>query len=327
MSSNPYAPPRAPSSALEERLRRRRWIAVLLALLAPPIAMLYVVRPLRALVYLAAGILIMPGAILAGVRGIADPGMLVFGGFLAWRLVGAVEGYRLAPRWHGAALPWFSRPVALVGFLAAGWLSIGALRAFVVEPFRIPAASMRPTLQVGDHILVSKTAYGWDIPLTHRRILRFGSPLRADVAVFRYPPDPNLNYVMRVVGLPGETIAYAGKRLSINGREQPLVEEGAEQPDLQRYAERLGEVTHLILIDPTAPPLVASTARNEQCRFDTQGFECKVPAEHYFVMGDNRDNASDSRYWGFVPEDHFIGRVSMIWYSERASERAGKKVQ
>jgi len=117
-------------------------------------------------------------------------------------------------------LPWYSRAPALAAFFAVAWLSVLSLRAFIVEPFRIPSGAMEPTLKVGDHILVSKRSYGWDVPFTSRRIVHFAEPQRGDVAVFRYPVDPDVHYVMRVVGRPGDTIAYVNKRLSVNNKEQ-----------------------------------------------------------------------------------------------------------
>jgi signal peptidase I len=329
MSQNPYAPPQAASLGAAEPLRRKRWIAVLLSVALPPIGMLYVVRPLRAIVYLAAGVLIYPGAVMAAIAGIANAWTMLIVAIITWRFVAAVEGYRLAPSWRGGSLPWHARAPALVAFFVAAWLSLAALRAFVVEPFRIPSASMRPTLQVGDHIFVSKTAYGWDIPLTGGRLLRFAGPRRGDVAVFRYPGDRSLSYVMRVVGQPGDSVAYVGKRLIINGRAAPTHERGSED-GLTRYEERLDEVTHAILVAPQTRPYMSTAVgdfpNKEQCRYDDAGFACKVPARHYFVMGDNRDNTNDSRYWGFVPEDDFIGRAFLVW-SARDPVRAGTSVQ
>lgn len=334
MSQDPYATPKAASSiAGSESRLRTRWIAVLLSFLLPPIGMLYVVRPIRALVYLAVAVLIFLGGVGLGIKGFAEPALVTGLGGLIWRLAGAVDGYRLAPLWAGGALPWYSRPPALILFFIAAVLSILSLRAFLIEPFRIPASSMRPTLQVGDHILVDKTSYGWDVPLTDRRFLHFAGPRRGDVAVFRFPQDRSLYYIMRVVGLPGETVAYTDKRLRINDREVRTSEDGSEimrGGKLLRYEERLDDVSHGILLDPDAPPFVRTAVRDfpgkDHCRYNDAGFACKVPAGHYFVMGDNRDNASDSRYWGFVPEHDFIGRALLIWYSPNP-ERAGTDVR
>jgi signal peptidase I len=339
MNQNPYATPQSTFEGSIEPVGRKGWVAVALGLIAPPIAMLYVARPVRALAYLAASILSLPTAVLLGAKGVAATGLVAGIASIVLSLVAAADGYRLARSWSGASLPWYSRPAALAAFLAAGWLSILSLRAFVAEPFRIPSGSMQPTLRIGDHILVSKTSYGWNVPLTGKRIVRFAAPERGDVAVFRYPPDPGLHYVMRVVGLPGDTVTYTDKRLSLNRKEQPLHEVGLETivdaqgigHTLVQYQETLDSVTHAILLEPSTPPYerngVREFAGRENCRYRDASFECRVPADHYFVMGDNRDNASDSRYWGFVPEENFVGRAFLVWYSVRHPDRAGRAIQ
>ena len=339
MDHNPYATPQSKFEGSIEPGGRKRWVAVILGLVAPPVAMLYVARPRRALAYLAAAALSLPLSVFLGTKGVANPGVFAALVSAVLSLAAAADGYRLARSWTGTRLPWYSRTPALAAFLAAGWLSIFSVRAFVVEPFRIASGSMQPTLQVGDHILVRKTAYGWNEPLTRKRILRFAGPERGDVAVFRYPLDRNLDYVMRVVGLPGDTVAYRNKRLSLNGKAQPLREVGPETIvdsqggayTLTRYQETLDDVTHPILLDPSAPTYLQNFVREfkgrENCRHRDSGFDCTVPANHYFVMGDNRDNASDSRYWGFVPEEDFVGRAFLVWFSTRDSDRAGTAIQ
>lgn len=327
MAQNPYAPPLTGSS-LAEPVVRKRWIAALLGFLVPPVGMLYVVRPLRAAVYLAIAILLMPAGVLLGAQGIASAELVIGFGGIAWRVVGGVDAFRLARAWKGSILPWYSRAPALAGFFVAGLLAIGSFRAFLYEPFRIPSGSMQPTLRVGDQILVKKYLYGWNVPFTGRRFARFAGPQRGDVAVFRFPPDPTLHYVMRVVGLPGETVVYANKRLRIDGRELLVTQDG-EEPPLVRYREQLGDVNHGILHDPSGPAGVTSPQDFEGrdgCRFDDAGFACKVPAQRYFVMGDNRDNTHDSRYWGFVPADNFVGPAFLIWHSAQEG-RTGSAVQ
>lgn len=213
-----------------------------------------------------------------------------------------------------------------------------SLRAFVVEPFKIPSGSMLPTLQIGDHILVNKRSYGWEMPFTSKSIVRFGEPERGDVAVFRYPDDPGLHYVMRVIALPGDTITYANKRLSVNGRELLQSKSGVElvvdsqgtRLSLTRYQETLGKVPHEIFVDPSTPFYHPSGVRafkgREHCRYEEHSFECRLPPDSYFVMGDNRDNSSDSRYWGFVPRENFVGPAFLIWYSAKTPDRAGAAV-
>ncbi len=175
------------------------------------------------------------------------------------------------------------------------------LRSFVVEPFRIPSGSMIPTLRVGDFILVNRYAYGLRCPIGDCKILAIDEPKRGDVVVFRYPVDPKMDFIKRVVGLPGDTIRYEGKQLSVNG------ELAAQQP-LGRFGERLdvelkeflGPVEHNILTNADRP---------------VQDFEVSVPDGQYFMMGDNRDGSSDSRYWGFVPEANLKGRAFFVWMS------------
>jgi signal peptidase I len=319
MTHNRHAAQQASALTLE-RPNRKRWVALLLALVAPPIAMLYALRPLRAIAYLVVGVLMYPAAIMAGIAVRWDAGILVLVAALTWRVVAAVEAYRLTPTGSGERLPWYARAPALAAFLVAGWLSIAAFRSFVVQPFKIPSAAMHPTLQVGDYILVNKAVYG------------SSGPQRGDVAVFRFPQDRSLDFVMRVVGLPGDTVSYANRRLQINGRAVPLQEDGSEIVGGRthtRYQERLGDMSHTVIVDLSVPPMgrPQDFPDRDHCRHDASGFACKVPAGRYLVMGDNRDNSNDSRYWGFVPKDHFVGRTFLIWRSARDPTRAGTSVR
>jgi len=180
------------------------------------------------------------------------------------------------------------------------------LRSFLVEPFRIPSGSMMPTLLVGDFILVNKYAYGIRLPVSHTKIIEVSEPQRGDIVVFRFPNDPSVDYIKRVVGLPGDRIAYYNKKLYVNGEPVSLKPLGryVGAGDNKRYngalvyEETLGEVRHQILIMPG--------------RGSVEG-EYVVPQGHYFVMGDNRDNSNDSRYWGPVPEANLVGRAFFIW--------------
>ena len=181
-------------------------------------------------------------------------------------------------------------------------------RSFLFEPFKIPSGSMIPTLLIGDFIVVNKFAYGLRLPVLNTKFLALGEPERGDVVVFRYPVDPKVNFIKRMVGLPGDTIAYRDKRLFINGEEVATVELGryagsdvkcdTPRADAIRLQETLGEVAHDILIHQN------SGTRNQQW---------VVPDGHYFVMGDNRDRSNDSREWGFVPEGNLMGRAVGIW--------------
>ncbi|MBM7060412.1 signal peptidase I [Pseudomonas sp. UL073] len=190
------------------------------------------------------------------------------------------------------------------------------LRSFLVEPFQIPSGSMKPTLEVGDFILVNKFAYGIRLPVIDTKVIEVGDPQRGDVMVFRYPSDPNINYIKRVIGLPGDTVRYTtDKRLFINGQsvaETMLGEEPGSLGTTVLYKEKLGAVEHQI--------------RKEMGRYRIEpGREWKVPAEHYFMMGDNRDNSNDSRYWndpkipkqllGMVPDRNIVGKAFAVWLS------------
>ena len=190
------------------------------------------------------------------------------------------------------------------------------LRSFLVEPFQIPSGSMKPTLEVGDFILVNKFAYGIRLPVLDTKIIAVDDPQRGDVMVFRYPSDPNINYIKRVVGLAGDQIRYSSdKRLFVNGQpvaQQLLGEEPGSLGSVALYEERLGAAEHMI--------------RKEMNRYRAEpGREWVVPQGHYFMMGDNRDNSNDSRYWndpaipkpllGMVPDQNIVGKAFAVWMS------------
>jgi signal peptidase I len=210
-------------------------------------------------------------------------------------------------------------------------LAVFALRSFLVEPFKIPSGSMIPTLLVGDFILVNKYAYGIRLPLLNKKIVEVGSPQRGDVMVFRYPMDPSLDYIKRVIGLPGDKVVYRNKHLSINGVEmaQAKVGDFLDKDRLYytpRYVEALGSVSHDILVDSEAAPFVAQTMQyphRENCHYNSEGFVCEVPPGNYFMMGDNRDNSQDSRVWGFVPDENIVGRAFFIWFNFSDLKRIG----
>ncbi len=186
------------------------------------------------------------------------------------------------------------------------------LRSFIAEPFKIPSRSMLPTLTIGDYILVNKFSYGVRLPVIHTKIIEFGEPERGNIFVFRYPKDPSLNYIKRVVGLPGDTIAYYDKVLHINGEAIPQAYQSSYRIDdigiAQRLTEQLGKVKHEMLHMQPYP------ARNNKW---------VVPEGHYFAMGDNRDNSNDSRYWGFVPEENLVGEAFFIFAHWGEWQRVG----
>ena len=205
------------------------------------------------------------------------------------------------------------------------------LRSFLFEPFKIPSGSMIPTLWVGDLILVNKFTYGVRLPVINTKITEGTAPARGDVMVFRYPPQPSLDYIKRVVGLPGDEVAYLNKRLTINGKEVPteavpdFFDEDAMRY-FKQFQEQLGTHTHRLLNNTDAPAFVqgaSSFAYRDNCRYSVEGVVCKVPDGHYFLMGDNRDNSLDSRYWGFVPDANIVGRAFFVWMNFGNLKRIG----
>ena len=223
-------------------------------------------------------------------------------------------------------------PVILVVFV---------LRSFLFEPFKIPSGSMIPTLWVGDLILVNKFHYGVRLPVINTQVTA-GEPVRrGDVMVFRYPPKPSLDYIKRVVGVPGDEVAYLNKQLSINGK----VVVKANLPDffeqdslsyIKQFQETFpvgaspSEMTNTkavrLLNNAERPAFIAGTEDfpfKNQCSYSVEGVVCKVPPGHFFMMGDNRDNSLDSRYWGFVPEANIVGKAILVWMNFSSLKRIG----
>src|SRR5690606_23020486 len=193
------------------------------------------------------------------------------------------------------------------------------MRSFLFEPFKIPSGSMIPTLLVGDLILVNKFHYGIRLPVINKKVIDNHEPQRGDVMVFRYPLNTSMDYIKRVVGLPGDEVAYINKQLTVNGQPVPqtalpqFYEEG-EMRYIDQFTEKLGQVEHRILVDKDRSPFiqphsVAEFPGKENCQYSGEGVVCKVPPGHYFMMGDNRDYSADSRFWGFVPDDHIVGKA------------------
>ena len=214
-------------------------------------------------------------------------------------------------------------PVILVVFL---------LRSFLFEPFKIPSGSMIPTLLVGDLILVNKFHYGVRLPVINTKLTEGNKVERGDIMVFRYPPKPSLDYIKRVVGIPGDEVAYLNKRLTINGQPVPTnaVPEFFDESVMRyfkQYEESLGTVRHRILTDDERPafiPGVDEFPYRNNCRYSIEGVVCKVPEGHYFMMGDNRDNSLDSRFWGFVPDQNIVGKAFFVWMNFGDLKRIGK---
>lgn len=220
-------------------------------------------------------------------------------------------------------------PVALIVLM---------LRSFIFEPFRIPSDSMMPTLLDGDFIIVNKYSYGLRLPVIHRKVVEIAPPARGDVVVFRYPPDPTINYIKRLVGLPGDTVEVRDDRLFINGQPVSFEVTGKYNDgcymNMQLAVEKLGEHEHRVLACPNSIDRFPSPPLPGCHRSEVRGYVCPdgqpfmgmmfmeplpktlvVPAGNYLMIGDNRDNSEDGRFWGFVPEDHLVGKATRIWFN------------
>ena len=232
---------------------------------------------------------------------------------------------------------WMDWTAGLFPVIAAVFI----LRSFLFEPFKIPSGSMIPTLHIGDLILVNKFHYGIRLPVLNHKVID-GHPVeRGDVMVFRYPPKPSLDYIKRVVGVPGDKIAYINKVLTINGQlvSKVSVPEFFDA-DTMRYSKQFEEAmpigsnpsqmntlrVHRLLNDDRVPNFVSGIndfAFKDNCSYTVEGVECTVPEGHYFMMGDNRDNSMDSRYWGFVPDQNIVGKAFFVWMNFANPSRVG----
>ncbi len=217
-------------------------------------------------------------------------------------------------------------------------LIVFVLRSFLYEPFKIPSESMVPTLVVGDFILVNKFSYGIRLPVINKKIVDVGLPKRGDVMVFRYPEDPTKDYIKRVVGTPGDKVVYKDKRLTIN--DMPIATEQIESQThiddrlaVQSFdviREKLGEKSHISYLNPRFPNIrlgdVHEFPNRGNCAYNDEQMSCTVPAGNYLMMGDNRDNSQDGRYWGFVPEDNIVGKAVLVWMNFGSMKRIGTSI-
>ncbi|MDK2124235.1 signal peptidase I [Parachitinimonas caeni] len=263
--------------------------------------------------------------------------LLIF--VVASGIIAAIEKFMLAPK-RAASSPqpdWVEYgsglfPILLVVFL---------LRSFLIEPFQIPSSSMRPGLVVGDFILVNKFTYGIRVPVLNNILISVNKPAHGDVMVFINPKNTSQNYIKRVIGLPGDKVEYKNKQLSINGKPVPREEgpaysymeqdRGLQALTTHSFYENFEGKHYATLIRPDAPTYdlgqVQSFSNRDNCQYNDDGFSCVVPSNHYFMMGDNRDGSLDSRYWGFVPDDHIVGKAFFIWLSLADFGRIGTVIR
>ena len=257
-------------------------------------------------------------------------------------------GYDGAVRAALARPAWLEYTAGLFGVIAL----VFVLRSFIVEPFRIPSGSMLPNLYVGDFILVNKYTYGLRMPIGNQTIVPMNSPKKGDVVVFQFPPDPSQSYIKRVVGVPGDVVRYENKVLTVNGQTYQQMPKSGIIPDaeyptypnsnkpvlgvIMTKAAEEGAVTHDILTiekQPTINPNGLSeypfSKNTSACTYfpNNTGMECKVPAGQYLMMGDNRDNSTDGRYWGFVPEQNIIGKAYFVWMNFSHPSRIGTSIK
>ncbi len=224
--------------------------------------------------------------------------------------------------------PWW---IDYTAGLFPAFLIVFVFRSFLFEPFRIPSGSMLPTLYIGDFILVNKFDYGIRVPVLNTKVIPVGTPQRGDVVVFKYPMDESVDYIKRVVGLPGDTVQYVDKKIVINGKpvESEVVGDWVDpfsMTTLTENRETLGGATHRAVVDDRVGAGLRGRPYERvgnACRYYENGFVCKVPEGQYFVLGDNRDNSEDSRYWGFVEDRQLVGKAVLIWANFSEMSRVG----
>ncbi len=296
----------------------KKWIAAVLGLLIQPAGMLYVARPGWAAAYFALTAIIALGNMFV-LRGRVPAGNAIL---LFVAIICAIHAYRLAGDSREIRRPWYSRWYGLVGIGAVFAALAFGVRAFLFEPFRFPSESMAPSIEPRAHLIVQKWGYG-NYGTYGIHLMRTGMSSevrRGDIIVFEFPEDKTLSFAKRVIGLPRDRISYTNKRLKVNDEEIPIrrigdyVHRDRVAPSLQ-YLERLGDREYAIRIEPEAPaavPIVRAFPLKENCAYTAEGLSCRVPDGHYFVLGDNRDNSSDSRTWGFVPARNILGKVQYI---------------
>jgi signal peptidase I len=295
-----------------------KWTAGVLGLLIQPAGMLYVARPGWAATYLALVLIIALGNMFV----LRDGDLAGNAIALLVAIICAIHAYRLARDSRVLRRPWYSRWYGLAGIIAAFAVLALGTRAFLFEPLRFTSGSMTPSIEPRALLIVEKWGYGnyGTYGIHFMRTGMSSEVRRGDIVAFEYPEDRTLSYAQRVVGIPGDRISYYNKRLKVNDQEVPRTRIGdyvhKDRPirSLQ-YLERLGDREYPVLIEAEAPaaiPPVKAFPFDERCAYTKEGVHCQVPEGHYFVLGDNRDNSSDSRIWGFVPARNILGKVQCI---------------
>jgi signal peptidase I len=300
-----------------------KWIAVIIALvLSPPFGLLFVAKPLWAAIY--AVVLVAAAAAFLWSGG----SELVVLFFPLVTLIGAVQVFLAAARYPSVSpRPAYSRWYGLLGIWVLFFALLFFVRAFLFEPFRVASGSMLPNLEIGKHVVASKWGYGnnsaYGITVRKGGIT---SPVnRGDVMVFIFPEsNERIDYLMRVLGLPGDLVEYRNKSLFINGRSAiyrdlgsyDYITNAGDLASVNLRSERIGSTEYRVLNTPDMPAIfsdhISDFPGKAQCSYRSDGFTCRVPDNHYFMLGDNRDASNDSRYWGFVPQDHIVGKVINI---------------
>jgi signal peptidase I len=302
---------------MNNKSKPNKWIAAILGFISAPVGILYAGRWRIAALYLLLGFVL-------GTLGFVSRNFAEAANYSAlfYAFFGGLHAYRIAAVYPiGKNRPTYSKWYGLVALIFLMLALIVLLRAFFVEPFRAPSGSMLPSVQRGSYLLVQKWGYG-NYGTYGRKFINVpisSSLERAEVVMFEFPRNRKLIYMKRLIGMPGDTIEYKHKKIFINGKPSELKRDGDYYDDesmsyIPKFIEKIGNATHEVLIEdterPQAQPDDIQLAKN--CVFSGGDFSCKVPENHYFFMGDNRDNSNDSRYWGFVSSDHIVGKVIYI---------------
>lgn len=301
----------------------KTWVAVTLSIFSPQLALLYLGRVRWAVWFFVWGVAL-------GLLGFTLPSLFnstfvsVALKLMIW-LVGVIVCYREVTKSAVRAQQrWYSRWQGLTGLVIVALVLVITATTFFYEPFHVPSTSMLPTLDAGSNLVLQKWGYGHYSKMGVKIMSRPMSMAlhRGDIIVFDYPADVRQTYIKRIVGLPGDLVEYRDKHLYVNGRDTrgTLLTEYLEQVDggaryLTHFVERLGDTEYEVLNNPDLDryPEPRDFPFRDTCQFNATAVSCRVPANNYFVLGDNRDNSADSRDWGYVRSDQIVGKVVKIF--------------